>query len=94
MHVVARRALDRMGARDETTSFLARHGRLQSFRGFDPRLDHKVRDKTRTSGFHRIVRGVMQPHAVLFCMPPPVGADVIKRSRKLACCLGQRLRLF
>src|SRR5713101_2359006 len=94
MHVVSCWTLRRAWARDGACGTLARKGRFQSLSRFDAGLNDEIRHQTRTDGYHGIVRGVMQPHPVLFRVLPPIGADVIKRGGKLGQCARQRLRLL
>lgn len=57
-------------------------------------LHDAIRRQTRAGGLHAIVRGVMQPHPVLFRVLPAIGADVIEPGAKLAQCARQYLGLL
>ena len=93
MQVIAGRARNGARARDFTSTLLESKGRLQGFCGFDTGLNEQVRHQARTGRFLGVVRRVVELDAVLFVMRPSVGADIVKRSRKLLRGLGQRLRL-
>ena len=93
MHVVPWGTVGRMGARSREGGFLSGKCRFESFRGFHPCLNHEVSDEARAGGFHGIVRGVVQSHAVLVFLLPAVGTHLIKRGGELVRCVSQRLRL-
>ena len=94
MCVVPWGTMRRVGTGHGTSSFVARKRRFESFGRLHTRLNDEIGDQARAGCFYRIVRGVMQPHAILFVLCPAVGADVIKGSRELTCGVRQRLCLF
>ncbi len=103
------RAFDRLELRNGLASFEGlRHflrivclvpgfpgkGTLQGFRGFDACLDQHVRIQLGEVFSHLIVRRMMQLHAVLFGVLPPIHAHRIERIGKLPERLFEGLCLF
>lgn len=94
VEVVTRGTQLRTRLRDTATLLLSGKRALDGFGSLDTRLDNKVRDKTRCTGFHRVVGSVMQAHAVPFIVTPPVFAHSIERLGELGKGLFERTRLF
>ncbi len=69
-------------------------GTLQGFRGFDACLDQHVRIQVGEVCSHLIVRRMVQLHAVLFGVLPPIRTHRIERSGKLPERLFEGLCLF
>lgn len=94
MHVVSGRAGGRLRTRHLKSSLLSGKSRLQCFRRFDASLNDQIGHQSRARSFLTVVRRVVQPHTVLFSLCPPIGTDIIKRSRELLRCLSECLALF